>query len=196
MRSLVLMIQPSLSDEYLHLGRKLAGLLGSSLNGASAEALKDLARAYDPSAHESRIAAEIFLLHKYLLVQACIGVFPDAHAEGVVGGLFAALNEKASGLEFSQERQDAMEQMWIMRAKQFDQPFTQDRQQSLREGRQTVQWKRTVTRFCLNVRELDNPPDIWTGGDSPSHEASRSVAHTLDSLLDTLREMRRLHFGD
>ncbi len=190
------MTQAFLSDEYLSLGRQLAGLLGSCLDGASAEALKDLARAYDPCANEARIAAEIFLLHKYLLVQACIGVFPEDHAERVVGGLFAALNEKASGLEFSRERQDAMEQMWVMRAKQFDQPFTQDRQQYLKEGRLAIAWKRTVTRFCLNVRELDNPPDIWTGADGPSHEASRSVAHTLDSLLATLREMRRLHFDD
>ncbi len=67
-------------------------------------------------------------------MQACVGAFPASHVERVVGGLFAALNEKATGLEFSQERQNAMEQMWQMRAKQFDAPFTNDREQFLDEA--------------------------------------------------------------
>ena len=74
-------------------------LLGSALGGASAKALRELAHAYDPSADDSLISAEVFLFHKYLLMQACVGVFPDAHVDHVVGGLFAALNERASGLE-------------------------------------------------------------------------------------------------
>ena len=71
--------------------------------------MKELARAFDPSANESRISAEVFLFHKYLVVQACVGVFPESHVAHVIGGLFAAINEKAVGLDLNQDRQNAME---------------------------------------------------------------------------------------
>lgn len=180
--------------DYLGIGRQLAGLLGSSLEGPSGEALKELARAYDPSANEARISAEVFLFHKYLIVQTCVGMFPEAEVERVIGGLFAALNERATGLEFSQERQDAMEQMWQMRAKQFDQPFNQDREHFL-EGSDGVFWKQSITQFCQNVREIEHPPDIWAGGKGPSHKASTCVTETVDYLVSAMTEMSRLHFG-
>ena len=94
--------------EYLDLGRNIVPLLGSALGGPSAQALRELARAYDPSADESLISAEVFLFHKYLLMQACVGVFPEAHVDHVVGGLFAALNEQASGLELGPDRQQTI----------------------------------------------------------------------------------------
>ncbi len=87
-------------EEYLELGRQLARLLGSCLEGASGDELRELARAYDPSANEARISAEVFVFHKYLLMQACVGVFPTSEVDHVVGGLFAALNERANGMEF------------------------------------------------------------------------------------------------
>jgi len=189
------MTQPTMPNDYLGIGRQLAGLLGSSLEGPSGEALKELARAYDPSANEARISAEVFLFHKYLIVQTCVGMFPEAEVERVIGGLFAALNERATGLEFSQERQDAMEQMWQMRAKQFDQPFTQDREHFLDEAGDGVFWKRSITQFCQNVREIEHPPDIWAGGKGPSHKASISVTETVDYLVSAMTEMSRLHFG-
>jgi hypothetical protein len=182
--------------DYLGMGRQLAGLLGSSLEGDSADALKELARAYDPSANEARISAEVFLFHKYLIVQACVGVFPESHIERVIGGLFAALNEKASGLEFSQERQNAMEQMWQMRAKQFDAPFTKDREHFLDEGSDGVFWKQSIVQFCQNVREIEHPPDIWAGGKGPSHTASQTVTAAMDRLISAMREMTRLHFSN
>jgi hypothetical protein len=190
------MTPSSVPTDYLGMGRQLAGLLGSSLEGDSADALKELARAYDPSANEARISAEVFLFHKYLIVQACVGVFPESHIELVIGGLFAALNEKASGLEFSQERQDAMEQMWQMRAKQFDAPFTKDRAHFLDEGSDGVYWKQSIVQFCQNVREIDHPPDIWAGGKGPSHTASQTVTAAMDRLISAMREMTRLHFSN
>lgn len=181
--------------EYLGLGRQLARLLGSCLEGASSDELRELARAYDPSANDARISAEVFLFHKYLLMQACVGVFPASEVDYVVGGLFAALNERASGLEFSAERQQAMEQMWQQRAAQFDRPFSLDRVEFLDEGSGPIHWKQTIGRFCQNVREVDNPPDIWAGADGPSHAASRSVTATLDHMVSALGEMNRLHFS-
>jgi hypothetical protein len=181
--------------EYLNLGRQIAGLLGSSLEGASADALRELARAYDPSASAARITAEVFLFHKYLLMQACVGVFPTSEVDYVVGGLGAALIERASGMEFSAERQQAMEQMWQQRAAQFDQPFSQDRVEILDEGSGPLHWKQTIGRFCQNVREVDSPPNIWAGADGPSHAASRSVTATLDHMVSALREINRLHFS-
>jgi hypothetical protein len=173
----------------------LARLLGSYLEGASGDALRDLARAYDPSANESRITAEVFLFHKYLLIQACVGVFPESEVGHVVGGLIAALKERASVLEFSSERQRAMEQMWHLRAEQFQQPFSQDRLQFLDEGSGPIHWKQTIMRFCQNVREIEDPPNIWAGSDGPSQAASHAVTTALDQMVSALGEMNRLHFS-
>ena len=181
--------------EYLGLGRQLARLLGSCLEGASGDLLRELARAYDPSANEARISAEVFLFHKYLLMQSCVGVFPESEVDHIVGGLCAALNERANGMEFSPERQQAMEQMWQLRAAQFDQPFSQDRVQFLDEGSGPIHWKQTIVRFCQNVREIENPPNIWAGADGPSLAASRSVTAALDHMVSALGEMNRLHFS-
>ncbi len=189
------MNRSSVPADYLQIGRQLALLLGSSLEGPSGEALKELARAYDPSANESRISAEVFLFHKYLIVQSCVGMFPEAQVERVVGGLFAALNERAAGMDFSPERQQAMEQMWQMRAKQFDQPFTLDREHFLNAESDQVYWKQSLTQFCRNVREIENPPDIWAGGKGPSHKASVAVTESIDQLVSAMGEMSRLHFG-
>ncbi|HEY5627730.1 MAG TPA: hypothetical protein VIR79_07270 [Nitrospira sp.] len=189
------MTQSSMPNDYLVIGRQLAQLLGSSLEGPSGEALKELARAYDPTANEARISAEVFLFHKYLIVQTCVGMFPEANVAHVIGGLFAVLNERAAGLEFSPERQQAMEQMWQMRAKEFDRPFTLDRASFLDEGGDGVYWKESIGRFCQNVREIENPPDIWAGGKGPSHKASATVTDTIDHLVSAMSEMSKRHFG-
>ena len=180
---------------YLNIGRQLAQLLGSSLQESSAESLRELARAYDPSAHESRISAEVFLFYKYLLVQTCVGVFPDSETDHVVAGFFAALNERATGLAFDFERRAAMERLWQLRAGQFDRPFAQDRAQFLGEAADALHWKRTILQFCQNVHEMANPPDIWAGANGPSQQASRSVTATLDQMVSAVGEMKRLHFS-
>ncbi|TKB75910.1 MAG: hypothetical protein E8D46_00720 [Nitrospira sp.] len=189
------MTEASIPVDYLGLGRQLASLLGASLEGASADAMKELARAYDPSASEARISAEVFIFHKYLVVQGCIGAFPEPHVERVIGGLFAALNEKATGLAFSSERQMAMEQMWQMRAQQFDAPFTKDRERIFDEAADPTYWKQSISRFCENVCELEHPPDIWTGSNGPSHHASHCVTAAIDQLVSAMSEMNRLHFS-
>lgn len=183
------------SSPYLHIGRQLAKYLGASLQEASADVLRELARAYDPSAHESRISAEVFLFHKYLLVQACVGVFPDSETDHVVSGLCAALNERATGLEFDLERQAAMERLWQTRAGQFDGPFAEDRVTFLQAG-DTFHWKRTIVQFCQNVRQLGTPLDIWVGTNGPAQVASRSVTATLDRMVSTVGELKRLHFSN
>jgi hypothetical protein len=181
--------------EYLGLGRQLARLLGSCLEGASGDLLRELARAYDPSANEARISAEVFLFHKYLLMQSCVGVFPESEVDHIVGGFCAALNERASGMEFSPMRQKAMEQMWQLRAAQFDQPFARDRVEFLDEGSGPIHWRQTIVRFCQNVKEIENPPNIWAGADGPSQAASRSVTTVLDHMVGALGEINRLHFS-
>lgn len=105
------------------------------------------------------------------------------------------MNEKATTLEFSRERQHAMEQMWQMRARQFDRPFTVDREQFIQQEQDGIYWKHSLTRFCQNVLELDNPPDIWAGGIGPSHKASAAVTDTIEQLVSAMRELSRLHFG-
>lgn len=183
------------NTEYLSLGRQIARLLGSSLEGASADALRELARAYDPSVPEARISAEVYLLHKFLLMQACVGVFPEPHVDHVVGGFVAALNEQASRLELGAERQQAMEQMWQLRADQFEQPFSADRTSFLDDAADACHWKRTISRFCHNIRELVPQPDLWSGSQGPSQTASRSMTHVLNEMIAALGEMNRLHFS-
>lgn len=182
--------------EYLDLGHRIVPLLGTALAGPSAEALRELARAYDPSADDARIGAEVFLFHKYLLMQACVGVFPEAQVDHIVGGLFAALNERASGLELGPERQQAMEEMWRVRAGQLDEPFSQDRVQLLDEKSGLVHWQQTIGQFCRNVYEAADPPDIWAGSNGPSHLASQSVTAALDQMVAALEEINRLQFGE
>lgn len=179
-------------SHYLVIGHRLAQLLGTSLQEPPAESLRDLARAYHPAAPESRISAELFLLYKYLLVQACVGVFSETDTDQVVAGLFAALNERAAGLDLDEERQAAMERMWRLRAGQFDPSFGQDREQFLTSA-EAVHWKQTIFRFCQNVHEMADPPDIWAGSDGPSQQASRSLTQILDHMLAAVREVKRLH---
>ncbi len=179
-------------SRYLELGHRLAQVLGATLQEPTADTLRDLARAYHPAAAESRISAELFLLYKYLLVQSCVGVFSEADAERVVAGLFAALNERASGLNLDGERQAAMERMWRLRAGQFDPSFGEDREQFL-ANEHTLHWKRTIVQFCQNVHEMDDPPDIWAGEDGPSQQASRSVTKILDQMLAAVHEVKRWH---
>lgn len=189
------MTQASIPVDYIGLGRQLASLLGASLEGASADAMKELARVYDPSASEARISAEVFIFHKYLIVQACVGAFPESHVERVIGGFFAVLNEKAAGLALSSERQMAMEQMWQTRAQQFDTPFRNDRARVFDEAADPAYWKQSIARFCENVCELEHPPDIWAGSNGPSHNASHCVTSAIDQLVSAMSEMNRLHFS-
>jgi hypothetical protein len=181
--------------EYLNMGRCIVPLLGSALGGPSAEALRELARVYDPTADDSRISAEVFLFHKYFLMQACVGVFPEAHVDHIVGGLFAALNERASGLELGPDRQQAMEAVWQQRAGQFERSFSQDRVLFLDEEAGPAHWKETIGRFCQNVRAMESPPNLWAGSDGPSYLASHSVTAALDQMLVALGEINRLHFS-
>lgn len=181
--------------DYLSLGRQIARLLGASLEGASADALRELAKSYDPEANEARISAEVFVFHKYLVMQACVGVFPATHVEHVVGGFFAALNEQMKGLQFTPERQQALEDMWQFRAGQFETPFAGDRVEFLQADPGAYHWKQTISRFCQNICDLASPPDIWTANSAPSQTASRSVTHALDQMIAALGEMNRLHFS-
>jgi len=188
---------PRLSNsEYLALGRRIALLLGSAMQGPLADRLRELARAYDPGAHEARISAEVFLFNKYLLVQACSGVFPKVEVEYVVGGLVAALNERAGELELSRDRQQAMEQVWQARVGEFEPAFIRDQARNSDPTSAADEWLEMITRFCWNIREFEHPPDIWAGADGPSHLASRSVTEEFDRMYLALEEQNRLHFSE
>jgi len=184
------------NEEYLGLGRRIMPLLGSALCGPSADALRELARAYDPSVDEARISAEVFLFHKYLLMQTCAGVFPESHVDHIVGGLFAALNERASGLDLSPERQQAMEAMWQLRAEQFDGAFSQDQAQFWDKESGPLYWKTMIGRFCQNLHQHEHPPDhLWSDDNNHSHPASQSVTAALDEMVSALEEINRVQFG-
>lgn len=182
--------------EYLEIGRRIMPLLGVALAGPSGEALRELALAYDSAADESHVSAEVFLFHKYLLVQACVGVFPEAQVDHVTGGFFAALNERVAGLVLSPERQQAMEKMWQLRAGQFDQSFSHDQRQLLDEMSGSLYWKETISQFCRNVHGKADFPDIWAESNGPSYAASQSVTAVLDQMISGLEEINRAHFRE
>lgn len=187
---------PQLSNaEYLGLGRRIALLLGTAMQGPLADRLRELARAYDPGANEARISAEVFLFNKYLLMQACVGIFPKTEGDYVVAGLVAALNERAGELELSPDRQQAMEQVWQARAGKFEPAFARDRARDSDSPSVAGDWLEMITRFCRNIREFEHPPDIWAGADGPSHLASRSVTEEFDHMTSVLGELSRLHFS-
>ncbi|MGE0644148.1 MAG: hypothetical protein AB7P24_10790 [Nitrospira sp.] len=184
------------NDEYLGLGRQILPLLGLSLVGPLAAALGELARGQDRPVDEARLGAEVFLLHKYLLMQACVGVFPEAHVDHIIRGLFTALNERACGLELTPERQQAMEEMWRIRAEQFDRFFVRDQQVFLDEQAEPIHWKETISQFCRNVRDNGDDQDIWAENNGPSRSASQSVTAVLDEMILGLEEINRGHFSD
>ena len=184
------------NDEYLGVGRQILPLLGSSLIGPSAVALSELVRGQNPSADDARISAEVFLLHKYLLTQACVGVFPESHVDHIIRGLCTALHERASGLALSPERQQAMEEMWRIRAEQFDRFFVHDQQAFLDAQAEPIHWKETISQFCRNVRDNGGDLDIWTENNGASHTASQSVTAALDEMIAGLEEINRAHFSE
>lgn len=187
---------PRLSNaEYLVLGRRIVMLLGSAMQGPLSDRLRELARAYDPGANEAMVSAEVFLFNKYLLVQACVGIFPTAEVDYVVGGLVAALNERAGELELSSERQQAMEEVWQARARKFEPAFVRDREYVIGQESVGVAWEHMIDQFCRNVKELDHPPDIWAGADGPSHLAGHSVTEEFDRMRSALGELNRTHFN-
>lgn len=156
--------------------------------------MKELAWAYDPSANEARISAEVFIFHKYLVVQACVGPFPESHVERVIGGLVAALTEQATRLAFSWERQNAMEQMWQMRAQQFEIPFRRNRERIFDKAADPTCWKHAIAKFCQHICEMEHPPDIWAGGKGPSQNANHCVTIAIDAFVTAMSEMTLLHF--
>ena len=160
--------------------------------------MDDLARglASDPTAFLTHIIPQLSQGQDVVLfVDQLEELFTQAFPS-VVGGLFAALNERASGLELGPERQQAMEEVWQQRAGQFDGPFSQDRVQLLDEGAGPIHWKQTIGQFCQSVREIENLPDLWAGNDGPSYLASHSVTAALDQMVLALREINRLHFQE
>jgi len=160
-----------------------------------ADRLRELAWAYDPAANESRISAEVFLFNKYLLMQACVEAFPAAEVDHVVGGFVGALHERGRDLDFNEERQRAIEQVWQARAGEFEQAFMCDREQVVGRESADACWKQMINRFCRNVKEFDSPPDIWAGADSPSHLASHSVSAEWGRMTAALGELNQHHFG-
>ena len=165
------------------------------MQGPLSDRLRELARAYDPEANDATVSAEVFLFNKYLLVQACVGVFPTSEAEYVVGGLVAALNERARELALSSERQQAMEEVWQARAREFEPAFMHDRESVVGRESVGIAWEHMIDRFCLNVREFERPPDIWAGVDGPSHRASHSMTEEFDRMCSALEDLNQLHFG-
>jgi hypothetical protein len=128
-------------------------------------------------------------------VRACADVFPEMEVDHVVRGFVAALQERARDLDFNEERQRAMEQVWQIRSGEFEQAFAHDRAQVFGPESESVSWKQMINRFCRNVREFENLPDIWAGADGPSHLASRSVTEEFSRMRSALGELNQLHFS-
>jgi len=166
--------------EYLGLGRQLAHLLGSCLEGASGDVLRELARAYDPSANEARISAEVFLFHKYLLMQSCVGVFPNRRSTTSSGDCSRRLNERASVLELSPSGKRRWSRCGSCGAAQFDQPFSRIESNFLMKGQVPSTGNRRSSGFARTCVKSKTLPTFGPGPMAhPKPRAALSPQHLI-----------------
>lgn len=180
--------------DYSRLGSQLVRLLGETLKSESADALEKLARACEPSADEGKIASEVLYFHRFLLVQACAGAFPQSVTNRVVSEFNVALRESSSRLQIDSDTFAEMERLWVTRAHQYDEPFAGDLEQYLEKPPGHLPWKRTIARFSQNFRDAHDSLDIFETHTSPSVQASIAVAITFGSLFKSVGEAIRSHF--
>jgi len=88
-----------------------------------------------------------------------------------------------------------MEEMWKLRAEQFDGPFSQDQAQLLDDESEPLSWKETIGQFCQNVHQHEHHPDFSSDDNNPSHTASQSVTAALDEMVSALEEINQQQFG-
>ena len=128
--------------DYARLGRELVHLLSESLQGESADALKRLVRTWQPLADEKIIDLEVFLFHKFLLVQACAGSsIPQSVSDRVIATFYESLAQVGRGGDTQSpvgteaNTLASLERLWVTRAHQYEEPFALD----LEEYFETVQ---------------------------------------------------------
>lgn len=159
-------------EDYLNLGAKLVGVLSVSIEPdiPSVNCLKTLAKNWNLHAKERTIDLEIFLFHKFLLVQSLpLQEASPIVSSNVLWGFYAALEvimkDHKSPLYVSQfirsriktnpEELAKLEKVWVTRAKYYEEPFELDLQEWLEKGKGKghVPWERTITRFMSFLRK-------------------------------------------
>jgi hypothetical protein len=207
--------QTSMLVDYDSLGRGLVGLLSESLKAESVDALERLARAWQPLADERSIDREIFVLHKFLLVQACIGVLSAPEVQqSVINKVFAAFYASLDAIlvgdiqpplyvtEYIRSRIGAdadalseLEKLWVIRAPQYDEPFALDREEYFENRPGHLPWKRLIVRFMQNFKETPDPlHDILLEAPG-SVSASIAVAMTFGEYYENVGKIIISHFG-
>lgn len=207
--------QTSMPVDYDSLGKELVGLLSESLKAESVDALKKLAQAWQPLADERSIDREVFILHKFLLVQACACVLsapevPESVIKKVVTAFYAPLNAILGGdiqpplyvTEYIRSRigadgdtLSAMEKLWVTRASQYDEPFTLDREEYFENRPGHLPWKRLIVRFMQNLKETSNPLHEILMEAPGSVSASIAVAMTFGEYYENVGKIIISHFG-
>ena len=155
--------------DYAGIGGSLVGLLSESLKLESVDVLKKLARNWEPSADERNIDREVFLFHKFLLVQVCADLSShQSFINGVVPAFYASLDQALVGdmqpplyvTEFIRSRIGAhpdtladLERLWVTRANQYEEPFAIDLEEYNENRPGHLPWKRLIVRFMSNFRE-------------------------------------------
>jgi hypothetical protein len=167
----------------LDVGGRLVGCQAGILRASLVDALRNLARACEPSCDERTIDLEVFFLHKALVVQSCVAVFPQSVINRAVASFYEALEvlltEDAEAQSYVTRfiRQiistpattlAVLEKVWTLRAREYEEPFDLDIEEFLDEGfhkkySMVIPFKRMVTRFSQNFGEVSDSPKGFDG---------------------------------
>lgn len=152
-------------EDCLRLGARLVVVLSVSIEPdvTTVKLLKDEAKKWAPDLPEVKIELEIFLFHKFLLVQA----LPPS--QKILGAFYKALDEIMTHpesplyvsrfiqarIKTSPEALATFEQGWITRAKYYEGPFEQDNHEWLEKGKSEgyIPWQRTLLAFLSLLRK-------------------------------------------
>lgn len=153
-------VSRSVEIDYACLGRELVQLLSGGLQSASADSLKRLVQIWQPIADEKTIDLEVFLFHKFLLVQACAGPsISQSISDRVIAAFYASLEQVGRGGDtqppfgIEADTLASLERLWVTRANQYEEPFALDLKEFSENRPGHLPWSRLIVRFMRNFRE-------------------------------------------
>ena len=198
------------------LGGPLVGCLSGALRRSpSVPALKELAQTIDPSLEQRVLDTEVFIFHKFLVVQVLVvqawaGNFPQKVTNSAVAAFYSSLqlvlSQDFEGCLYVSEyirslvradrsAFDALERLWVVRARQYEEPFAIDWEEYLKHPPNHLPWKRLVVSFMSNFGEVSGSlHDVLAATPGATH-ACICVSMSFGVLLPEVGKIIRSHYG-
>ncbi len=204
----------SVSEQAQHrrdeLGFQLVGCLSGIIKeGPSVTALKKLAQTVDPEVGQPILDIEVFIFHKFLVVQACAGRFPqnvvnsavDAFCSSLqlvlsqnIEGHLDALEGIRSLVRTDRSSLDALEKLWVIRARQYDEPFASDLDEYLQNSPGHMPWKRLLVSFMSNFGEVSGSLHDVLSSTPGTVQACVSVSISFGVVLPEVGKVIRAYY--